>query len=528
MDGHEMKNRVQIPSRGVRLTTLTCILLFGAVTRLYNLSLNSMLLDEIYSVRFVVHRTFWRVIADSFEKDFNPFAYYALLDAWSNLFGYSDFSCRMLSVSLGLVSIVWIYKLADLLFPNTRIGMFAAICTAINPMHIYYSQHSRMYILLMTIWPACLYFLARTKLRSDKSPTNMFFLLSTFLLFAYTHASSGFLSLPFLAIVLLLLKEQTWSWKNLVKAKSEWILFGLCTILYVPWIARLMAISAVSKPMFDLNVKELGYLFYWMIFFVQDMTLLSFFLYFGFYSLLLSVVILYVLPAIKKKQHVNSYLILLLSIAVPLLTSIVLTQIKPFHQPRNLCFLFPPFVILVCAVLYFGMLSFKEQKVSSNPRRWAVTSLSSLAAVILLVSMSGFSIEQRHTVLNHNWREATAYLGDHLLDTDGIVFYAAFADICFYHYHYGYGEDATSRPGLSVFKIKREPADMVPQIRRLVDRVQRRAIERIWVVSSHVRDPLVLENRLLQAGFQKSKSWDGVKIRISLFLSPETAQSMTP
>ena len=126
---------------------LWLILAAGALLRLYALAAESFYFDEAYSVWAAGHSAGW-LIKVSTERIFPPL-YYLLLHFWLPL-GKSEFAVRLLSVVFGLVSILGIYAVAKQLF-DTRVGLLSALLLAISPLHLWYSQEARMYMVLLTL-----------------------------------------------------------------------------------------------------------------------------------------------------------------------------------------------------------------------------------------------------------------------------------------------------------------------------------------------------------------------------------------
>jgi mannosyltransferase len=129
------------------LALLLLILTVGALLRVYALGAESFYFDEAYSVWAARHSVSW-LFALSTQRIFPPL-YYLLLHFWL-LLGESEFAVRLLSVVLGLVSIVVIYALAKQLF-DTRVGLLGAWLLAISPLHLWFSQEARMYMLVLTL-----------------------------------------------------------------------------------------------------------------------------------------------------------------------------------------------------------------------------------------------------------------------------------------------------------------------------------------------------------------------------------------
>jgi mannosyltransferase len=129
------------------LPILLAILIVGAALRVYTLGAESFYFDEAYSVWAARHSVSW-LLAISMQRIFPPL-YYLILHFWLVL-GESEFAVRLLSVVLGLLSIAAIYALGKRLF-DARVGLLSAWLLAISPLHLWFSQEARMYVLVLTL-----------------------------------------------------------------------------------------------------------------------------------------------------------------------------------------------------------------------------------------------------------------------------------------------------------------------------------------------------------------------------------------
>jgi 4-amino-4-deoxy-L-arabinose transferase-like glycosyltransferase len=75
--------------------------------------------------------------------------YYVLLHFWLKL-GSGEFVIRALSALLGVGSLLVLYALACDLF-DRRTALLSALLLAVSPLHIWFSQEARMYILVATL-----------------------------------------------------------------------------------------------------------------------------------------------------------------------------------------------------------------------------------------------------------------------------------------------------------------------------------------------------------------------------------------
>jgi uncharacterized membrane protein len=127
----------------------------GALLRLSNLTYASLWADELYSMLSVHPGNSWYEIL-YMQRTYQPPAYFMLLWGWTSVFGYTDFSARVLSVLGGILAIVLSALLGKKIKDN-RLGLLLAILVAFNPMQIFFSLEARFYIFtyciaVMSLW----------------------------------------------------------------------------------------------------------------------------------------------------------------------------------------------------------------------------------------------------------------------------------------------------------------------------------------------------------------------------------------
>ena len=133
---------------------MALLLAGAALGRFWALSTESLWFDESYSVWVARHSVGWHV-ALSTQRIFPPL-YYLCLHFWLAL-GESEFIVRSLSAGIGLTSVLVIYLLARQLF-DKRVGFLSAVLLAVSPLHVWYSQEARMYILVAGLGLCSAYF----------------------------------------------------------------------------------------------------------------------------------------------------------------------------------------------------------------------------------------------------------------------------------------------------------------------------------------------------------------------------------
>lgn len=121
------------------------------------LNLNSTIwFDESYSA-YLVRGNFGE-IWNMTSMDVHPPFFYFLLKIWSNIFGYTDFSMRFMSVFFGAMTLIFLFHLLKRWF-GIKMASIATVITAFSPMLIRYGQEMRMYTLVAFIVVAATYVL---------------------------------------------------------------------------------------------------------------------------------------------------------------------------------------------------------------------------------------------------------------------------------------------------------------------------------------------------------------------------------
>jgi mannosyltransferase len=124
---------------------LLMILALAAGVRFYNLGAQSLWSDEGNSAALAA-RSFTQIAHDA-GQDIHPPLYYWLLHIWTQSFGYTEVALRSLSALMGVLLVLVIAELARTLY-NANTGLAAAFVAALAPFQVYYSQETRMYILV--------------------------------------------------------------------------------------------------------------------------------------------------------------------------------------------------------------------------------------------------------------------------------------------------------------------------------------------------------------------------------------------
>lgn len=169
------------------------ILLLSAFLRLYDLDGESLWLDETMTI-YLVESGPKTVITDFFVQGRIACfpGYFVAVSAWTQLFGVTAFSVRLLSALMGILSVALIFKIGKMLFGD-RAALVSAFLMALVEFQVYYAQEARYYgpmaFLCLLSFLAFLYALRAGRRR------YLVLMVAANVLLLYLHAHSAFILL---------------------------------------------------------------------------------------------------------------------------------------------------------------------------------------------------------------------------------------------------------------------------------------------------------------------------------------------
>lgn len=199
---------------------------------------SSIWFDESFS-SYLMHFD-WAGITHYTALDVHPPFYYYCLKLWTNLFGNTPVTIRLLSVVLGVIAIILAFRLAGRLF-GRQIASLAAILLAISPLFVRYGIEARMYMLVAVIGLLGI----MTYLRAETSGKRCRYLLYGFIiaLGMWTHYLMVTVWLSVWVYRYLRLRRQGCKGRKLLRSffSADWLIVHAVAIAaFLPWIPHVL------------------------------------------------------------------------------------------------------------------------------------------------------------------------------------------------------------------------------------------------------------------------------------------------
>lgn len=377
---------------------ISLILTIALVIRIIRLD-QSLWLDE--ATQAILSSESIRNIIFQRGADFHPPLSYILLHVWL-FFGTSEIWLRLLSVIFGVLT-VWLCYLLALKIFDKRTAILSAFLFSIAPYHVYYSQEVRMYAQATFFASLSVYFFYY--LLQKENLRNYFGYILATLALILTHYEGFFLILAQLIYLIVSRKDQL---VKIIKALAVLIL------LYLPWLPQFFIQLAGG-----LNIDQ--YLPGWrevlslsshkalpLTFLKFTLGRISFdnqLIYILIGVVVLSIVGITLFKGVSKLNSPNSKF-LLYWLAVPILTSYLISFKIPINQPFRILFVLPTFYILLAK----GIQSFQAHKNFI---------LAFWIGIALFGSFLYFSTPK---FLREDWKNASAFVVNSLQNEDLVIF----------------------------------------------------------------------------------------------------------
>ena len=214
------------------LIVLILILFCGAFLRLKGLNFQSLWFDEICSVTRANPDLTLNQIYNNYQIDPHPPFHPIILHYWMKLFGYNEFSPRLLSSLFGILGIFILYLLGREV-AGKQAGLISAAITAFNYYHLTYSQEVRPYVFAFLFSALSFLFFIRLVKTQTRKNMILYSLSSVFLIYTHYYGLIMLLS-QYIALIIYVFTIRSDIRRKLL---THFSFSGiLISILYSPWI----------------------------------------------------------------------------------------------------------------------------------------------------------------------------------------------------------------------------------------------------------------------------------------------------
>ncbi len=450
--------------RQTKILILIAIIVLSLLLRIYDLGGESIWYDEGASV-YGSKEPMSTIISKSNMVP-NLVLYYTMLYFWVQLFGYSEFSVRFLSVIFGVLSVYVIYKLGELVF-DANIGLLSAFILAISSYHIRYSQEARSYSLLILLVLLSSYYLIKVLENKERKYIIGYIISSIGMIYAHGY---GIFYLIFQNIYYLVFKR---------KDIKLWIVVqGIILSFFVlPFLLRDVRESLDTA--YDLRIPTLNSIYNTFEIFVGKEQIL--------YIFILVIIIGLIIDLVAKKD-LDKYQFMILWLFVPFIISVIISYtIQPIYHNRYFIASFPTLILLF-------------SKGISNFRKAPIILFVLFIVVVLQVPLiEGYYKD----IQKDQWREATNYIENNTKDNDIILLYPKFTKIPFDYYY---------QKDINYIGINNSL-----EINSSINNGNR-----IWLITSHLyykerKEELELIEKELSNTYIKKKTIEFIGIKINLY-----------
>lgn len=399
------------------LYLLILIFVSGFIIRIDLINFESAWIDEAYSIQLSTKSVHEIIIGCL--NDQHPPLYYIFLKLW--MAGSINVAkARLLSAFIGTITIIQTFLIEKELKINSWLFiLFSCFYISVSPMHIWYSQEARMYIILLFFTLLSVQFSIKilSDLCSTKHKTSNFnWIIFIFvnILSLYTHYFSIFIILFELLNFIFVVRYKK---INLKQANFGLFSFSAIGLGFVPWIPVLINqvlfhnLAWIPDTTVNILIISVNRLL-----FGPAVVLLPKYLN----IILFSSLIFLFLFGLKKsfplvKHNLFLFIIMISWITIPLLFMVIISISKPIIQFKQLIIILVPLIII-----------FTFQLINSFKK-------IGLLIVVGLLSLNAFSsYVQQINLTKDDWRGLTKFVEENFdYDGDAIFFNSSSAQLGF-------------------------------------------------------------------------------------------------
>lgn len=219
-----------------------CIIAIGLFLRLYQLGDDELWLDEAMT-GFIALTRDW---LDYLRIATNPPLYFIMQRGWCGLVTCNEFGLRLSSALFGVLFIVLVGMLCRRLY-GRKVALAVALIAALSPIHVYYSQEARVYVVLMTVLLLFLYLQWRV-IREGSSTGRLIGLFGITLIALFLHYFS---LIVIWSCLLIYGVESLYGVRRI--PRGYFLAVIAATVIYIPWLYFSIFSSHTTS-------KELGWI----------------------------------------------------------------------------------------------------------------------------------------------------------------------------------------------------------------------------------------------------------------------------
>jgi mannosyltransferase len=524
--------------RGSNYFWLLVAIAAGFALRVNRLGVQSLWNDEGTSVALA--RLSLPAIVGGAAHDIHPPLYYLLLHFWIALGGTSEFAIRFLSVMSGVLLVAVTFRLARTFF-DQEVAVIAAFLSALSAFQLYYSQETRMYIVIALESALSVWAMSRLLLSAPSIAISAWLAYAVATIAAlYTHyfaftlvlfenlAFLGWLLLDWRSrgekneITILSTRPKTgWLWMP-----GIWVAAQLVVVLaFLPWLAyagnQLVTWPAISEVMapFDMAFHVLSAFV-----FKIDTPLDAESWVVAAYGVFFLVGLLPSLDLLK--QSVWGILIAALWTLVPLAAMFAVSLQRPAYDPKFLLLATPGFFILVArglSILSPGFFLRERARRHSQERSGVVRSAMTWQFLLTFgIVASGALIGARDVYYDprlqrDDYRGIASYISAMATAKDAVLVDAPGQIEVFRYYYHGPADVKTLPVG--------RPLDLNATRGVLDDLVARyRNLYAVFWATEQADPGKLVESYLGTHAFKASDVWHG-DVRLAEYALPLAFQS---
>ncbi len=459
------------------LTALT-----GFLVRMFRIT-ESFWHDEAIGISIVERYSLQEIISNYLPLDNHPPLYYLTLDIWTNIFGYSELWIRLLSVFLGIGTIVLVYYIYQEI--SGKKSVLASLLLAISPLFIYFTQEARMYSMAAFFTSLAVLFFLRTF--GKHNPWNYLWFAVGLLGMFFSDYMPVFMYPVF--IIFAIIRKQKWSWwKWFLLSHIPLLVFG---VMWIPILLQQLSSMSQQVQVFPMWKQLVGG------FSIKHILLLPIKMIVGmtnfenkniYYGMVLVASIPYVYVLAKGLNSFKKNILVWLWLLVPPALAFIVSSVVPVFNFFRFIYILPAFALLLAV----------------NAKNENFGKLSNYVIPTLLIIPSFFHVyyQTKSITYRENWKQAVQDVESRIKDDEIVLL--EYPHTLPGYYWYSQKKDMVL-PAITKFQNTKEEIDAyIPEITKNVNGIY------YFEYLRDVTDPQRLVERvLLQEGFQTADILDG-------------------